>query len=52
LRVFGLVHHAHAAATQLFDDVVMRNGLPDHSVAMLGKVARTSQSNGRINALA
>ena len=45
LRVFGFVHHAHAAAPQLFDNVVMRNGLPDHSVAMLGKVARASQSN-------
>jgi hypothetical protein len=25
--------------------VVMRNGLADHSVAMLGKVARASQSH-------
>jgi hypothetical protein len=45
LGVFGLVHYAHAATAKLFDDVVMRNGLPDHSVAMLGKVARASQSN-------
>jgi hypothetical protein len=52
LGVFGLVNHAHAATTQLFDDVVMRNGLADHPVAMLGKVAQASQSNGVINALA
>jgi hypothetical protein len=36
LSVVGLVHHAHAATTQLFDDVVMRNGLADHWVVMLG----------------
>src|SRR6266496_2544052 len=29
-RVFGLVHHAHAAATQLFDYFVMGNALADH----------------------
>ena len=30
-RVFGLVDDAHAAAAQLFDDAVVRDGLADHS---------------------
>ena len=30
LRVFGLVHHAHPAAAELFDDAVVRDGLADH----------------------
>ena len=45
-RVFGLVDHAHAAAAQLLQNAVMRNGLSDHGfcrskkdeVAMLGGV--------------
>jgi hypothetical protein len=28
--VFGLVHHAHAATTQLLDDAIVRDGLADH----------------------
>ena len=28
--VFGLVHHTHAAAAELFDNAVMRDGLADH----------------------
>jgi hypothetical protein len=28
-RVFGLVNHTHAATTEFFEDVVMRNGLPN-----------------------
>src|SRR5438445_8718658 len=35
-RVFGLVHHSHAAATELLDDAVMRDGPPDHADAILG----------------
>jgi hypothetical protein len=30
LGVFGLVNHAHAAATQFIDDAVVRDGLADH----------------------
>ena len=30
--VFGLVDHAHAAATQLFNDAIVRDGLANHSV--------------------
>jgi hypothetical protein len=30
LGVFGLVHHAHAAATELFPNAVVGNGLADH----------------------
>jgi hypothetical protein len=30
LGVLGLVHNAHAAATQLLDDAVVRDGLADH----------------------
>ena len=29
-RVLGLVDHAHAAAAQLLDDAVVRDGLADH----------------------
>jgi len=29
-RVFGFVNHTHAAATKLFEDVVVRNGLANH----------------------
>src|SRR5438128_1619313 len=35
-RVFGLVHLSHAAATELLDDAVMRDGPPDHADAILG----------------
>jgi hypothetical protein len=31
--VLGFVDHAHPAATQLFDDAVMRNALTDHGGA-------------------
>jgi hypothetical protein len=27
--VFRLVHHAHAATTEFFEDVIVRNGLPE-----------------------
>jgi hypothetical protein len=33
--VFGLVHHAHAATTDLFDNAVMRDGSADHWRTML-----------------
>ena len=29
-HVFGFVHHAHSAATQLFEDAVVRDGCFDH----------------------
>jgi len=35
LYVLSLVDHAHAAATQLLDDAVVRNGLADHSCRIL-----------------
>ena len=28
--LLGLVDHSHAAATELFDDAIVRNGLADH----------------------
>jgi len=37
-QVFGLVHHAHAAAAQLFNDPVVRYGLANHA-RMLGAEA-------------
>ncbi len=30
-KVLGLVHYTHAAAAELFDDTVMRDGSTDHS---------------------
>jgi hypothetical protein len=30
LDVFGFVHHTHAAATELFQDPIVRDGLADH----------------------
>jgi len=46
--VLGLVHHAHTAATELLDDAVVRDGLPNHGgrrtqAAMLGVLRRRSQ---------
>src|SRR5207237_6863259 len=35
-RVFGLVNNTHAAATELLDDAVVRDGPPDHADAILG----------------
>jgi len=32
LRVLSLIHNAHTAATDLLDDVVMRDGLADERV--------------------
>ncbi len=31
--VFGFVNHAHAAATEFFDDAVVRDGLVEHGIA-------------------
>jgi hypothetical protein len=31
-NVFGFVDHAHAAATELFEDAVVRNGPSDEGV--------------------
>src|SRR5208282_3445231 len=33
--VFGLIHHTHAAAAQLAQHAVVRNGLADHASLML-----------------
>ena len=32
VEVFGLVHYAHAAGTELFDEAVMGNGVASHDV--------------------
>jgi hypothetical protein len=32
LYVLSLVDHAHAAATEFFDDAVVRDGLADHGI--------------------
>ena len=47
--VFGFVDDIHAAAAQLLDDAVVRNGLPDeriglrHNAVILGCALRLSQ---------
>src|SRR6202034_1248927 len=35
-EVFSLVDHTHPAATELFDDAVMRDGLANHWAEILG----------------
>jgi hypothetical protein len=48
LQVFSLVDHAHSTATELLDDVVMRDGSANHreaTGAILGLPARSV--NGR-----
>jgi len=42
--VFGLIGYAHAAATELLDDAVVRNGLADHWREILR--LRDGQVNG------
>jgi hypothetical protein len=39
-RVLGLINDAHAAAAQLLDNAVVRNGSPDHSGQILGRRIR------------
>ena len=41
--VLGLVHYAHAAAAELFDDAVVRDGLADHESRYVRRAARASQ---------
>jgi len=36
----GLVNHTHSTTTQLLDDAVVRDGLPDHWAEILGLEAR------------
>jgi hypothetical protein len=44
-RVLGLVNHSHAAAAQLFEDAIVRDGLADHC-EMLGFRAASSYGHG------
>src|SRR5262249_27856657 len=52
--VLGLVNHTHSAATKLFDDAVVRDGLADerlglrHLASMLSCEYGTSQRTRRI----
>ena len=48
--VFGFVDHTHAAATDLLDNAVVRDGPADHQRAMLGGKAE-SKVNGRLHPL-
>jgi hypothetical protein len=48
VRVLGLVDHTHAAATQLLQDAVVRNGLAEHVVlayrmSIVGRKSGASQ---------
>src|SRR5580704_2600849 len=36
IEVFCFVDHSHAAAAQLLDNAVVRNGLPNHWIEILG----------------
>src|SRR5271170_1104943 len=48
-RVFSLVHYAHAAATELLGDAVVRDGLADHSTMWREKTCsfQVASSYGR-----
>src|SRR6202022_1305389 len=48
--VFGLVHHAHAAAAQLLNDAVMRDGLADHGGGDVRRDRGASQRRGPVDA--
>src|SRR5580692_2036509 len=44
LYVLSFVHHTHAAAAELLDDPIVRDGLADHGIrAMLGGMRGPSQ---------
>ena len=45
--VFGLVDHCHSAATELFYDAVVRNGLSDHVAGFFSRVRPCYGGHGR-----
>jgi hypothetical protein len=45
--VFGLVDHSHSAATELFYDAVVRNGLSDHVGGFFSRVRPCYGGYGR-----
>ncbi len=38
-RVLGFIHHPHAAAAQLGEDAVVRDGVADHGDSVAGRGA-------------
>jgi hypothetical protein len=50
LYVLGLVHHTHTTATELLDDAIVRDGLPNHSresyVREAGKSMKAMELSG------
>jgi hypothetical protein len=48
LGVFGFINHAHAAATEQFEDAVVGDGLADHGRVGVGLRLRTGTGSGAI----
>ena len=44
LGVFGLIDHTHAAAAELFDDAVVRDGLADHVQILWREAMQVNES--------
>ena len=47
--VFGLVNHAHAAATEFLDDAVVRDSTPDHARPITGGKSYVGEKGKSMN---
>ena len=47
--VFGLINYAHAAATELLDDAVVRDSTPDHARPITGGKSYVGEKGKSMN---